>query len=288
MKVVKISGKEYLEYSYREKSKDYKIRKRVQKDNNIEELKMELLIEIFEKRWEEDLSKLIKNYEKQFYSLPKPIQIKSLKQFGIRFTHNTNKIEGSSLSLVDVNSIIVDKITPANKPLDDTIEAKKHMGVYTKMCNEPYDLTWERVLKWHKELFRETMPSIAGDFRNYEVFISGSKYNPPASRFEVDLLLDELLSFWQKNKESIHPILMACLMHLRFVSIHPFGDGNGRISRVLMNYALYHSKCPMFDIPAKIRRTYYNALERANLKDDESIFLQWFMRNYFKANKKFR
>ena len=288
MKVVKSGKYEYLEYSYRKGNETHKIRKNVKNVSEIEDLKLDMLIKIFDTRWNEQVEIISKNYHQQFYSLPKPIQIKNLHNFGVSFTHNTNKIEGSSLSLKDVVGIINDKISPANKPVNDIFEAQKHMKVYELMCTEKFELKWKRVLNWHKILFNETKRLIAGIFRQYPVGIVGSKYTPPMYFIEIEMLLEDLLKFWNENMDRIHPVMMACLIHFRFVSIHPFGDGNGRISRVLMNYILYHSKYPMFDIDPKIRRTYYSALERANIKDDESVFLQWFMKHYLIENKKYK
>jgi Fic family protein len=289
MNMITVGKYQYLEYSYREGKESRKIRIKIDNVNGepSEADQLQMLAKIYEIRWKVQIEEIRKNYHIQFYSLPKPIQVKNLHNFGIRFTHNTNKIEGSSLSLADVIGIIEDGITPTNKPLNDTFEAKKHMELYEKMCNEDFTLTWDRVLNWHKILFHETKPSIAGDFRQYPVEFGGSNYVPPASSFEINLLLDELLEFWNEQHNKLHPVILACIMHFRFVSIHPFGDGNGRISRVLMNSILYHNQYPMFDIPANIRRSYYSALERANLKSDESIFLQWFIKNYLKENAKY-
>src|SRR6056297_494667 len=110
MKKVKINDYEYLEYSYRTGDNFHKIRKKVNEELDLEKLKLELLMEIFRTRWGKDIKKLGENYKDQFCSLPKPIQGKNLHNFGVQFTHNTNKIEGSSLSLKDVVEIINDGV----------------------------------------------------------------------------------------------------------------------------------------------------------------------------------
>jgi len=80
---------------------------------------------------------------------------------------------------------------------------------------------------------------------------------------------------------------LSALTHLKFVTIHPFGDGNGRISRLVMNYVLNRLGYPMLDIDYSDRRTYYNALERSQRHKNDIVFLEWFMKRYFKAYKKF-
>ena len=80
---------------------------------------------------------------------------------------------------------------------------------------------------------------------------------------------------------------LAALAHLRFVTIHPFSDGNGRISRLMMNFILKKKNMPMLDIPYTNRNSYYNGLERAQTKKNELIFLQWLFKKYINENKRF-
>jgi len=71
------------------------------------------------------------------------------------------------------------------------------------------------------------------------------------------------------------------------VTIHPFGDGNGRISRLIMNFILNRKKYPMLDIPYQGRNSYYNALERSQIKKVDRIFVQWLVKKYIKENKRY-
>ena len=83
----------------------------------------------------------------------------------------------------------------------------------------------------------------------------------------------------------MHPVYLAALVHLKFVTIHPFGDGNGRISRLVMNYVLNKHSYPMIVIDYADRNSYYNALERSQLTQDENIFTLWFFKRYLKEYK---
>lgn len=78
---------------------------------------------------------------------------------------------------------------------------------------------------------------------------------------------------------------MAALVHLKFVTMHPFADGNDRTSRLLMNFILNRHGYPMLNIPSEGRSSYYNALERSQTKGVDIGFLNWLMRRYLKVHK---
>lgn len=247
----------------------------------------EFSYEIVNERWIPVINEITKRYHKIIDSMPLPAQIKDLRNFGIHFTHHTNKIEGSTLSLREVEAVIDDNILPRNKPANDSIEAKAHMMVYEMMIKCKEKLSVKLICNWHKELFRLTKPNIAGVIRNYPIGISGTHYEPPISKIEIEMLLNDLFKWYNKNKTKYHSVFIACIMHYKFVSIHPFGDGNGRITRLFTNYILFKNKFPMFDLDSNIRYQYYRALEQSDKKDYEFPFIQWYFKNYIKSNKKY-
>jgi Fic family protein len=118
------------------------------------------------------------------------------------------------------------------------------------------------------------------------VAISGSKFMPPFPA-EIYPLTREFFRWYRKNKDSMHPVALAALVHLKFVSIHPFSDGNGRLCRLMQNFILNRNGYPMLNILYGNRTSYYNALERSQIKEDENIFLLWFFRRYNKEHKRF-
>ena len=75
-----------------------------------------------------------------------------------------------------------------------------------------------------------------------------------------------LVKFYKDNKYEIHPLELASEFHYRFVIIHPFSDGNGRMARLLMNFILDRSGYPMIDISVKNREKYLDALASGNTK----------------------
>ena len=92
---------------------------------------------------------------------------------------------------------------------------------------------------------------------------------------------------WLNSRDSLKAmslVELAGTAHFRFVNIHPFGDGNGRTSRLLMNYILIKNGYPPLNIRFADRHQYYRVLEKGNLQYDEMHFLKWFVKYYMKRN----
>ena len=285
-----IEGKTYyyLEHSYRKNGKvDKKTKylgKRIPK--NIEELKEEFLLEIYQEFWFEKFDKIKEKFNKEKKNIPPSAKKKQLENFTIKFTYNTNKIEGSTLTLRETALLLEKGITPARRPIEDVKETEKHQQVFYEMLSYKKEINLTTLLYWHKKLFEETKKEEAGKIRNYPVGISGSKYKPPPP-IDLDFLLTEFFDWYKKNRTKIHPVYLAALVHLKFVTIHLFGDGNGRISRLFMNYVLNKNKYPMIVIDYSDRNSYYNALEQSQMKKDENIFAKWFFKRYIKEFEKY-
>ena len=134
-------------------------------------------------------------------------------------------------------------------------------------------------------MFGQTDPHVAGQARRYPVTVTGSRAEFP-SWDEVEGLLKEMFAWYNKNKNKMHAVELAALMHLKFVSIHPFGDGNGRISRLLMNCVLDEYGYPMVVIEYRDRPAYYSALERSQNSGNSFYFVRWFVKSYIQKNQK--
>ena len=275
----------YLEHSIRKNGKVEKKEKYLGKEipKNLDSLKKEFFSQIYRETWFNLLDLIKKNFSKEQQIIPKEAKEKELESFMVRFTYDTNRIEGSTLTLRETSNLLEKGITPKEKSLDDVKETEAHKKVFYEMLAYDKDLSLQIVLYWHKILFENTKPDIAGKVRSHQVAISGSKFMPPFPA-EVEILLREFFKWYQKNKHKVHPVELAALVHLKFVTIHPFADGNGRISRLMMNFVLNKLKFPMLDIKYEKRTSYYNALERSQTKKEETIFCNWFFRRFVKEN----
>ena len=209
-----------------------------------------------------------------------------MEVFTIRFTYDTQRIEGSKLTLKETANLLERGVTPASKPVRDVKEAEAHARLFREVINYKKNLILPIVLYWHKKLFQETKSDLAGKVRKYGVLISGSKFQPP-SHVEVEPLLGDFFNWYNENRKKLHAVELAALSHLKFVTIHPFADGNGRISRLLMNFVLHKYGYPVLNIPYENRSGYYTALERAQVKKQDAIFVQWFFKKYVKEHINF-
>ena len=237
---------------------------------NIEEIKKEFQKELYKK-----LENIKNNFQKEWTNLPETVKEKEKQEISIAFTYNTNAIEGSTITLDEARGIIHDKISP-NKSLRDVKETEAHSKVFLKMLDENKEISNKLLLRWHKEIFSELKSDIAGRYRNYLVRVA----NHIAPDWQdVKKLMNELIKF--TNTEKINPVELSAKVHYTFEKIHPFGDGNGRIGRLLMNHILWHSSYPMLIIEYKKRKSYYKAISK-----DEESFVKYFIRRYLTVHKK--
>lgn len=275
----------YMEHSFKI---DGKVKKRElylgkQIPKNIERIKKSFIKDIYKDRYKK-LENIKKNFQKEFNNLPSLAKKKYIENFMIKFTYNSNRIEGSKITLKETARLLEDGISPKNRPLKDVKETEAHKKVFYHMLDYKKDLDLSIIMYWHKLLFKEAEPEIAGKIRRHNVAVAGSKAEFPFPA-ELEILLREFMRWYKKAK--LHPVELAALAHLKFVSIHPFTDGNGRISRILMNFILNKNRFPMIDIPYVNRDTYYTALERSQVKKIERIFVQHIIKKYLKEYRKY-
>jgi Fic family protein len=199
------------------------------------------------------------------------------EQIAVSFTYNTNAIEGSTITLNETREILEHGIAP-NKPLRDIKEAEAHAKIFLRMLEQKGKISRELILLWHKELFNDTKQDISGTFRKYLVRV-GSYLAPDWQ--DVEKLIKDMVLFCKKNKR-MNAIELAARVHYKFEKIHPFGDGNGRIGRLLMNSILWHNNYPLIIIEYKKRKAYYKALQNS-----EDKFFAYFSRTYLKVHGKY-
>lgn len=199
--------------------------------------------------------------------------LKSLREYyRVGLTYTSNALEGNSLTESETKIVIEDGLTISGKPLRDVYEATGHAKAYDFI----YELLKKRhvlesdVLKIHKLFYSQIGRSNAGRWRSVRVFISGSRRTLPDPE-KVPGLMAGFLKWMDRNEGKLHPIEFAALVHQKFVYIHPFVDGNGRVARLLMNLMLLRAGWTLAIIPPVCRHEYITALEKS--KADPSQFV---------------
>ena len=181
--------------------------------------------------------------------------------FEVEFTHNSTAIEGNTLTLMETKVVLEDGISVGGKALREIYEVVNHKKAfrYVKQCiNEGLPLS-EKILKDIHALVTENI-IVGGIYRNEEVVISGASHIPPA-RNEMYIQIKNFFADFMYKKD-LNPIELAAWTHAEFVRIHPFQDGNGRTSRLIMNFQLMSYGFLPISIAKENRLDYYYALDK--------------------------
>jgi Fic family protein len=276
----------YLEQSYRWRGQLRK--KRLYLGTSIPralpKLKLELERRIWKDTWFADFDKIKAGYQRRLQTVPKSVTEQEHTEFVTEFTYNTNRIEGSTMTFEDTRLLLERGFVRSPRPAHDIMETQSHAKLLGRLMATPAPVSLANLRSWHKELFVQTKPDIAGTFRTYEVRIRGSKHKPPPPE-QVEPMLKALVDWSRRSKNSLHACELAGEFHFRFEHIHPFGDGNGRVGRLAMNMLLFNSGYPMLNVPYTRRGGYYNALEEGDARRDPRRFLHWYFLRYSRSNQ---
>jgi len=215
-------------------------------------------------------------------------------------TYHSTAIEGSTLTEGQVYNLLDLDIPAKNKPFTEqqmVIDHQKALIFTLNKAKEKAPIT-EILLQQIGALVVKntgstystalgTFDSTKGEYRLLNVF-AGARRFPDSSKVpalmktlvsEINAKIDEIQTFSQKCE-------LAFELHYRFVSIHPFADGNGRTSRLLMNYILTIFDLPIFYVFKSNRISYIQALERAREVDNPTAFYNFMYRQYQKFIEK--
>jgi len=194
------------------------------------------------------------------------------RSFFTELTYDSNAIEGSSLSLEDTNLIINEGLVPKGKTLREISEAKNHIEAINFINAYKGDLNENFILGLHSIILKNISENFAGRYRKSSVRIFGSNAGfPDASK--VPQLVKNLLYWYKLNKNKLHPFELAVVFSNKLVSVHPFIDGNGRVSRLIMNFLLKKKNYPWINIYMKQRFEYLKTVRQANNKNYKPILI---------------
>jgi Fic family protein len=220
------------------------------------------------------------------------VERRIMQKFRLDWNYHSNAIEGNSLTLGETRAFLLEGLTANGKPMKDHLDIKGHDDLITFLelfIQRKETLTEAAIREMHKILLKEPyeVDAITPDSRivKKKVQLGAYKTEPNCARMQsgeihqyvlpedVPAKMAELVE-WHRQQDvrtDSHPIFHAAIFHHRFVSIHPFDDGNGRMARILMNLILMRSGFPPAIIKLQDRNPYIAALRQADAGETEGI-----------------
>lgn len=195
------------------------------------------------------------------------------RDFELTFTHESTAMEGNTLSLMETKVILEDGISVGGKHLREIYEVVNHKKAYryvNRCISEGKNLD-EKMIKDIHEILTENIMQ-GGIYRNQEVRISGAKHTPPAGN-DMYIQIKNFYMDLEWKKKELNVIELSAWTHAEFVRIHPFIDGNGRTSRLIMNFQLMTNGFLPISIAKENRLEYYTALEAYAIDGNLSLFV---------------
>ncbi len=201
--------------------------------------------------------------------------LRSLEEsVNLEWTYNSNGIEGNTLTLRETQ-VVLEGITVGGKSIKEHLEAINHEKAIlylNDLVKENNPITEWNIKSIHQLVLKDIDDENAGRYRRENVTIKGAIHIPP-DYLKVPELMEKLILNYE-NWNNFHPIIQATLLHGELVKIHPFIDGNGRTSRLLMNLDLMNHGYNPVIIKKEDRLEYYETLDKAHTTGDYTDFVK--------------
>ena len=201
-------------------------------------------------------------------------QVKNLKNvYDIQLTYNSNAIEGSTLTYSETKLILNEGITIGGKSMNEHLEAINHkeaISFIEELANiDTKEIRLIDIKNLHHLILKGIDNKNAGAYRTQNVGVvkSDGEIHSFTGPLKIEEEMNEFIE-WLHSQTIEEPILLAALVHLKFVSIHPFIDGNGRTARLLMNLVLLQNGYPQAIIKISNRAEYIQAVETYQQSSD--------------------
>lgn len=194
----------------------------------------------------------------------------------LEYTFESNRIEGNTLTLKETDLVVNEGITISGKSMREHLEAINHkeaLEYLKELVSKDSDFSERDLLLLHSLILKGIDAKYAGTYRDVQVMISGSKHLPPQP-YIIKKQMEDLFFWYQAHKNDLHPVLLAAELSERLVTIHPFLDGNGRTSRLIMNLILLKNGYVIANIKgdSESRMKYYQSLENAQVENNKADF----------------
>ena len=213
------------------------------------------------------------------------------KKVRLEFNYNSNHIEGNTLTYGETELLLLFDETHGSRPMRDYEEMKAHDVAFQKIKEWATDtetpLTEQDIKNlnqiilvqpfWKDAITPDGQPTrrqiTVGNYKTQpnSVLLSNGELFEYTAPQEVPIQMQELMEWYRDEQRGLHPVTLAAIFHYKFVCIHPFDDGNGRVSRLLMNYVLLAHKLPPVIIKSSDKQNYLHALHLADIGQHEAF-----------------
>lgn len=191
----------------------------------------------------------------------------------LEWTYHSNAIEGNTLTLKETK-VVLEGITIGGKTLREHFEAINHREAIAwveSVVSRDEEFCERLVKSIHQLVLKNIDDGNAGRYRQENVIIAGAEHMPP-DHYHLPQRMNDLVEWYQQ--QSYHPLERSARLHVDFVGIHPFVDGNGRTARLLMNFDLMSSGYLPVIIRKENRLAYYEALDKAHTQKRYERFIE--------------
>lgn len=198
---------------------------------------------------------------------------KIAKSFELEYTFESNRMEGNTMSFREIEMVINEGLTISGKSMREHLEAINHQEAirYIKDLQQKNNSFNERdLLSIHNLILRGINPENAGSYRKTQT-ANNVDLNSSSEPLLITKEIEEYFFWYEINKNRLHPVILAAEMHIRLLKIHPFIDGNGKTSRLVMNLMLLQKGYLIANIKGDSEiKMYYSQLLENNLSQNNT------------------
>lgn len=246
---------------------------------NLESLKKDFLIELENDRWSPHFEKIRASYESENERFGMDENLGFDERAIVNFAINSQAISGSKVTFSEFSKYKENGSVANGADYMALRETLSQANVLKSAPKTRVELEKEMIIEWHWNIFRETKPDLAGLSRPEDKVRLDSTW-PFLSYLSLDEKMDALIDWYNEKSSKLNPAILAGLFHVLFYGIGYFQIGNGRLSRLAMNYILLKNNYPILAVRFNERVRYRNALSRSLQQMEEYEFLKWFCLKY--------
>jgi len=211
----------------------------------------------------------------------RPLNIEALTKIKaaieMEYTYESNRIEGNTLTLQETALVVGEGVTIGGKSMKEHLEAINHaqaVEFIKDIAKADIKINEHTIKEIHAIILHGINKEQAGKYRDVPVMIVGSQHIPPQPYLIAPQMEQFIFEYQTMEANNEHPVLIAAFLHDELVKIHPFIDGNGRTSRLLMNLYLLSNGYAITTLKGDndAKQAYYKTLEQSHVDSNREPF----------------